>query len=187
MKEKLKKNIVWIFFGIVLLGAIQFFVVLAKYQVIESQKVFWGVILYAVPVITLASTLFSRRLTYHMFYSHEKVNLKTVSRINRFKNSLVSILLMVLTFSFITYDTIIQTNDWLGKDKYQHIETEIIDVEQRNTTRARSTGSGNSRWIITIEINGELVELTTKTYYEKGELFEMTLNLGGAWGIIYAG
>jgi len=142
--------------------------------------------MYAVPTIAIITVLFAKKLTYHLFYSSKNVDLNKVTRARRIKNSLASYLLIALTFSFITYDTIIQTNDWFGQNKYQHIDTKVLHVEFRNTKRVLSLGTGNKRWIITIEINGKLVELTTQTRYQKGDMFEMTLNIGGAWGIIFA-
>lgn len=187
MKKLLKRNISWIFFGIFLLVTIQFFVVLAKYEIIESQKVYYGVLLYCVPLYIILGVLLSKRVSYHLFYEYAKVDINTISKINQLKNTLVSTALVVIVFSFFTYNTVIQTNDWCGKDKYQDIQTEVLEVEYHNIKGRHSFGEGNRRWIITIEINGKLVDITTRNPYQKGEIFEITLNLGGAWGIIYAG
>jgi hypothetical protein len=167
------------FFILFLLGVIQFFSVLIKYETIESAKVFEWVGFYVFPIITVICFIFRKKLTYQIFYSYNLKSSEGLSKISKIKNTLAAFGLFILTFSFISYDTIIQTNDWFGQNKYQHVQTEILEVEYQRT-------KNKSTWTITIEVNSELIELTTKTAYYKGGTYKKTLNMGGAWGIIYA-
>lgn len=177
----------WILFVIFILLVIQFFYVLFKYEIIESDKIFWWVIFYFLPIYMVISFFINNKLTKLLFYSTEKYQPSNLTKKDRLKNWLACFGLSLLMMNFFTYNTIILTNDWLGSGSHELIQSKVLNVEYSNTRRARSTGSGNPTWTITINCHGKMIKLTTHQPWGKGDKFEMYLNTGGFWGIKFVG
>ena len=187
MNKEKTFNKTWIVFIVLCLLMVQFFYVLGKYEVIESEKVFWWTIIYFSPPLLVVSVLLSNRFTNLLFYPKLGLKPTFISKTTHLKNRLTSIGLSLLMSGFFTYSTIIQTNDWFGTDKYEAVIAEVLDVEYSRTSRYTSIRKGHEKWIISIEYKGEIRKLTMREHWQIGDTFDMTVNTGGCWNILFVG
>ena len=187
MKMIPEKHRAWIYFVIILIVIIQFFWVLGKYETIESHKVFKWTLIIALPVSLIVVWIIKERITNSLFYSLPKrYNKKSISRKNHLKNVVISYALAVAAICFSFYGTVIQTNDWFGKEEHHTFDTRIISVDLVQHARFRkSISGGNITYNIQVNYKGETICLKTETPYSKGDNFNKTLNVGGLWGVIY--
>lgn len=185
MKTMLNKS--WMLFFAFCSIAIQFFYVLGKYEIIESEKVFWWVLKYFLPLYLVVALFIKRGFTKLLLYSTPKLQPSDVSKSTRAKNQLASIGLFLLMSNFFTYNSIILTNDWFGSGKHELIITEVLDVEYERIGSSRINGKGNEKWIISLNYKGKIIRLTTQKPWYPGDTFEMTLNTGGCWNILFVG
>ena len=173
----------WIIFWILLFISLQFFYVLFKYETIESEKVFWWVILYFLPIYAILLFFPNRSFTKLLFYSSPTYQPSDLNKIDRLKNLSASFGLSITMISFFSYNTIILTNDWFGSGKHELLRSKVQEVKYSNVRRTKSTGSGNPKWIITVKFHNEMIKLTTHKPWFIGEKVEINLNTGGLWGI----
>jgi len=187
MKMIPEKHRAWIYFVIILIVIIQFFWVLGKYETIESHKVFKWTLIIALPVSLIVVWIIKERITNSLFYSLPKrYNKKSISRKNHLKNVVISYALAAAAICFSFYGTVIQTNDWFGKEEHHTFDTRIISVDLVQHARFRkSISGGNITYNIQVNYKGETICLKTETPYSKGDNFNKTLNVGGLWGVIY--
>lgn len=178
-------NKIWILLLTVCTIALQFFYVLGKYEVIESQKVFYWTLVYSLPASLVLSFFIQKKFTNLLFYSSIKYRVTDVSKSVRIKNKLTSIGLFLMMFNFFTYNTIILTNDWFGSDKHELVISEVINVEHSQIGSSKTIGPGKENWKISLKYKGDIVKLTTNKPWNIGDTFEMTLNTGGCWNILF--
>lgn len=174
------------FFTIFLLVTIQFFWVLAKYETIESGKVFWWTIFYALPLSIIIGLILNTRTTEIVCYCYpEKYNKDNLTKIDLLKNRLITLLLMVAICCFGTYDTIIQTNDWFGKKEYYTFDTKVLSSKRIQHASRRRLGSGNVTYDLTLIYKGKRIVLSSRKPYSEGDEFTKIINIGGFWGILF--
>jgi len=111
---------------------------------------------------------------------------RSVSKNEHLKNVSASYTLFVIVACFLFYGSVIQTNDWFGTKENYTFNTKIINVKEVQHARyRRAFSSGNITYDIQLEYEGEIIKLSTRTHYSKGEIFDKRLNIGGFWGVIY--
>lgn len=174
----------WIFFSVFLFTIIQFFWVLSEYTTIESGKVFFWTIAYILPISVLVSFTFNKPLTNMLFYAYPKKHVRVIKTVgfSHIKNRILTGILSSFILCFLSYDSIIQTNDWLGKTEYHTFNTEIISVSKRKHGRR---GPAYVSYDVEVMYNGSPITISTRDKYYVGETFNKTLNIGGFWGIIF--
>lgn len=181
-------------FGISTVVIIQFFWVWKTYYILESGKVIrWMWIYFSIPCLT-GSFFLLKTFNQHLFYNYpEYYSEKNLSKWSKFKNKLTSYGLLVALFSFFTYDTIIQTNDWLGSSERILINQSIESIHaiyhnggssRRGFIRRYSKGFYKSD--IQIVYKGKLRKISADGDWNGRDLSNTTLNTGGFWGILYA-
>ncbi|AEA45797.1 hypothetical protein [Fluviicola taffensis] len=178
-----------ILIGIILLVVIQFFWVLKVYFVLESTKVFWWMVCYFSVPILLFSLSILKKFTRFIFYSHERSSRREETKWNRFRSKFTSFMLLIFLFSFFTYDTIIQTNDWWGSSETERFNQVIEEVSinmPTGRTRIFQLGKGPTSYDIYMEYQNERIQLNTPHPWNIGDTFQVKMNTGGLWGILYA-
>ncbi|XOV68784.1 MAG: hypothetical protein ACFHU9_06300 [Fluviicola sp.] len=183
MKQFFQKKVTRILFIALVLTIIQFFYVQTEYVLIEIYEVYFITFLIATPAIIGLNYFFLHQVTLELFYGGDNELYEATRFWDKIKNKLAIFGLISLITGFFIYGFIINTNDWFGQNKYQEIETEILNSEKRNA--GRRGRSGMSRWYILVEIENKEYTMRSKTAMYVGDTLRTPLNFGGAWGILY--
>jgi len=141
---------------------------------------------FSIPCL-VGSFFLLRKFNTLLFYSYSsnyvEVNL---TKWNQFKNKLTSFVLIISMLSFLTYDTIIQTNEWLGSSKQELFNQEINEMKFNQHTRTgRRLRTGRETTDIYITYQSKERVLRINGTWNGGDNLGLRLNTGGFWGILY--
>lgn len=178
----------WLIFGTLVIVVVQFFWVMKTYYMLESGKVIrWMLIYFSIPCLVV-SFLLLKQFNRHLFYAYpERYSETNLSNWSRFKNKLTSFILIIALFSFFTYDTIIQTNDWFGTSERMTFNQKIESVEHiyHGRRQGRFSRKGFDTSNIRFIYKGKERIISVDGEWNGGDTLKITLNTGGFWGVLY--
>lgn len=178
----------WLIFGTLVIVVVQFFWVMKTYYMLESGKVIrWMLIYFSIPCLVV-SFLLLKQFNRHLFYAYpERYSETNLSNWSRFKNKLTSFILIIALFSFFTYDTIIQTNDWFGTSERMTFNQKIESVEHihHGGRPGRFSRKGFDTSNIRFIYKGKEHIISVDGEWNGGDTLKITLNTGGFWGVLY--
>lgn len=178
----------WLIFVTLVIVVIQFFWVMKTYYMLESGKVIrWMLTYFSIPCL-VGSFFLLKQFNRHLFYAYpERYSETNLSKLSRFKNKLTSYVLIVALFSFFTYDTIIQTNDWFGTSERMTFNQRVEGVEyvHHGGRSRRFSGKGFYTSNIRFIYKGKERIIRANGKWNEGDTLKITLNTGGFWGIFY--
>ena len=188
------KKWAWLIVMILILVITQFFLVLKSYYMLESEKILgWMLKYFSIPCLVWALFIL-KKFNKVLFYAYpEKYSEEKLNKWNKFRNLLISYVLLIGMASFFTYDSIIQTSDWLGSSKYERFKQVLKKVEiiqHGGSSRRGLFGRRGSNTYRTSDIylvyKGKEVLISSNKIWDVGDTLDLTLNTGGFWGILYA-
>jgi hypothetical protein len=181
-----QKNKQWFFFALCLFTIFQFFWVLVRYTTIESGKVFNWTIYFVLPFAIILSLLLNKLFTNLLFYSSPIMNIRdTISEMSHIKNRMATGFLTTLIICFLSYNTIIQTNDWFSKKEHYTFDTTVISVKRIKHGGGKSFNR-NISYNVEVMYKGKTIVISTTEKYREGEKYERRFNVGGFWGVLFA-